>query len=485
MRVVCVALLLCSLLASRAESQIQADTLILTNVNVVDTRNGDIGHNLTVVIKNQRIHAIAKFGFIQESRKTHVINVNGKYLIPGLWDMHVHSAFGQVAPWDESIIYPLYIANGVTCIRDMGGNPDLLENRRNRIDKGELLGPRILYAGPFLDGGKPEPGKTDPAMLWVNTPAEARAAVDSLQKRGVDFVKILSELNRETYFAIASESGKDHLRFVGHVPESVSAAEASTAGQRSIEHLSGINLACSSKEIELRQKRLDAIEKNDNAEWSAANKEVLATYSSEKAKALFQELATNNTYQVPTLVWWRANSRFGDTDLASDPRLQYVPAWVQAEWSPEKLKTPPAQLEYLKALLARNLDDTRAMNRAGVPFMAGTDGPDPYVFPGFSLHDELALLHDAGFTNAQALQAATYSPALFMNKLDKFGVVEIGRAADLVLLDANPIEDIQNTRKISAVVVGGKYFSRADLDQILAKIAEKAATEKSVPGPSK
>jgi hypothetical protein len=481
MRVCFAVFLLCSLLVLPAMSQIQADTLILTNVNVVDTRNGDVGHNLTVVIKNQRIHVIAKFGFIQESRKTHVINANGKYLIPGLWDMHVHSAGGPVAPWDEAVIYPLYIANGVTGIRDMGGNPDLLESRRNRIDKGELLGPRILYAGPFLDGGKPESDKKDPQMILVNTPAEARAAVDSLQKRGVDFIKVLSDLNRDTYFAIASESAKVHLRFVGHVPESISAAEASTVGQRSIEHLSGISLACSSKEEELRRQRLDAMAKNDNAEWSAANKEVLATYDPEKAKALFRELATNNTYQVPTLVWWQANAKFGDPDLGSDPRLKYVPAWVRADWSPDKLKTPQPQLDYLKSLVVRDLQITRSMQRLAVPFMAGTDGPDPYVFPGFSLHDELSMLVDAGFTSIQALQSATYVPALFLNKLDKFGVVEPGRAADLVLLDANPLENIHNTSKISAVLVGGKYYSRADLDRMLATLAEKAAAQTTVP----
>src|SRR5215831_3579831 len=205
MRVSLAVLLMCFLLGLPAASQIQADTLILTNVNVVDTRSGDIGHNLTVVIKNQRIQAIAKFGFVQENHKTHVINANGKYLIPGLWDMHVHSAGGPAAPWDEAIIFPLYIANGITGVRDMGGNFDLLENRRNRIDKGELLGPRMLLAGPFLDGGKSEPGKKDPTMVLVNTPDEARAAVDSLQKRGVDFIKVLSDLNRDTYFAIASE----------------------------------------------------------------------------------------------------------------------------------------------------------------------------------------------------------------------------------------------------------------------------------------
>ena len=219
--------------------------LIFTNVNVVNVRNGSIAQGLTVVIKKGHITGVAKLGFVASDHNIQIINANGKYMIPGLWDMHVHSAFVSPA-WDEKVIYPLYIANGVTGVRDMGGDPDVLQSRRDRIESGALLGPRLILAGPFLAGAK-----ADKQTISVNTPEEARQAVDTVKKRGLDFVKILS-VPRESYFAIADESKKEKIPFVGHVPYSVSVREASAAGQKSIEHLSGILLACSSREDEIR-----------------------------------------------------------------------------------------------------------------------------------------------------------------------------------------------------------------------------------------
>jgi hypothetical protein len=449
------------------------EALIFTNVNVVDTRSGTIEHNMTVVVKKGRIDAIAKVGLIGQGHNFQVINATGKYLIPGLWDMHIHSAFSPGA-WDEKIIYPLYIANGVTGVRDMGGDPNLLEQRRQRIDRGELIGPHMVLAGPFLDGGK-----SDAQLIAVTTPAEARAAVDGLKKRGVDFVKILSRLDRDSYFAVAGESAKQKLTFVGHVPDSVSAAEASAAGQHSIEHLTGIMLACSSRESELRQQKLAERVSHDGAAYAAVTTQAMATYDRSKASSLFAQFVHNNTWQVPTLVWTQANATLDDASLKSDPRLKYVPASVREQWDPEKLlqQTSPDEMAGLKKEFARDLELVDAMRRAGVLFMAGSDGPDPYVFPGFSLHDELELLVKSGFNTTQALQAATFNPALFLGKLDKYGVAEKGRDADLLLLDADPLEDIHNTRKIAAVVLGGKYYPREALDKMLTQVEEAAAKQ--------
>ena len=215
------------------------ESLIFTNVNVVSMRDGSIAPGMTVLIKKGRIAGVAKMGLVTQGRNMQIVNAHGKYMVPGLWDMHVHSAFVTPA-WDEKVIYPLYIANGVTGVRDMGGDPDVLEGRRQGIESGELPGPHILMAGPFLAGGK-----SDRQTIAANTPEEARQAVDTVKKRGLDFVKILS-VPRDSYFAIAEESAKQKIPFVGHVPYAVSASEASKAGQRSIEHLSGILLACSS-----------------------------------------------------------------------------------------------------------------------------------------------------------------------------------------------------------------------------------------------
>jgi len=201
----------------------------------------------------------------------------------------------------------------------------------------------------------------------------------------------------------------------------------------------------------------------------------MATFNPEKSWNLFVQLSNNNTWQVPALVWSQTMARMDDTNLTVDPRLKYVPISVRRQWELEQLRLRKSpELELAKKESARELELVNIMRRAGVQFMAGSDGPNPYVFPGFSLHAELEWLVKSGFSPTQALQSATFNPALFQAKLDKFGVVETGHMADLVLLEANPLEDIRNTRKIAAVVIDGKYYSRQDLDKMLARIAEVA-----------
>lgn len=476
MRVSLIACLcLTTLLHAESKPASAPETLIFTNVNVINTRDGGAAP-MTVVIRKGRIVGLAKVGFVNQNPGTRIINANGKYMIPGLWDMHVHSAF--VSPrWDEAIIYPLYIANGVTGVRDMGGDPDVLEGRRNRIEKGELLGPHLVLAGPFLAAGK-----SDQQTIAVNTSEEARHAVDTVKNRKFDFVKILSNVPRDSYFAIADEAAKQKISFAGHVPNSVSVAEAVTAGQKSIEHLTGIPLACSSQEQELRSQELAALSKHDYAAYGKLGTQVIATYDQAKARALFLRISQRSTWQVPTLVWTEANSSTDDPNLEADPRLKYVPAAVRAEWNPAKLRegTSPEELAGLKTAAAHALELVKAMHDAGVPFLAGSDGPDPYVFPGFSLHDEFEWLVKSGFTPFQALQTATFNPALFLGKLEDYGVVEKGRVADLVLLDANPLQDVGNTRKIFAVVVGGKYYPREALDDMLQQVEKLAGSNEPV-----
>jgi hypothetical protein len=446
--------------------------LILTSVNVVDVRAGVVLPKMTVVVRDGKIDAVAKGEFVSHEPGAQVVDATGKYLIPGLWDMHVHSAGGPAAPWDEKVILPLYIANGITGVRDMGGDLDLLQKRRSKIETGELVGPAMVFGGPFLEGGKAQD-----FTIPINTPEEARQAVDTLERRDVDFIKVLSNVPREAYFAVAEEARKKKLPFVGHVPESVSASEASEAGQRSMEHAADVLLACSSKETELRRRRSEAREQNDGKAYTAAGQEILATYAAGKARSLFAEFVKNDTWQVPTLVWWDATSRLREASLA-DARLRFVPGWARKEWDPEKLKREitPEHGAALQKATASYIELVREMHRVGVPILAGTDSPDPFVFPGFSLHEELELLVQAGLTPAGALRAATLAPMEFLQRSDR-GVVEKGRVADLVLLDGDPLQDIRNTRKIMGVIVGGRYFSRKDLNQMLAQTEASAEAE--------
>lgn len=448
-----------------AQTKPAPSQLTITHASVVDTRTGRLLPNQTVVIKDGLIVSVSA----ARAQAGTVIDAKGKYLIPGLWDMHVHSALTPV--WDENVIYPLFVANGIMGVRDMGGDPDLLEQRRGRINRGELLGPHMIMAGPFLAGGK-----SNKETIAISTPEEARAAVDTLKQRGVDFIKILSNISREVYYAVAEESAKQKIEFVGHVPIAVSVAEVSAAGQHSIEHLTGFMLACSSQESGIRRQLVEARARRDFAAYTPLSQRALDTYDPAKAVSLFALLIKNHTWQVPTQVWTQTDAAIDDPKLLSDPRLKYVPTAVRAGWDPtQRMKdTSAEEMKVNKASAARDLELLKSAHAAGVPVMAGSDGPDPFIFPGFSLHDELEWLVREGFTPADAIQAATLRPAEFMGKVDQYGVVESGHAADLVLLDANPLEDIRNTRKISGVALGGKYYSRSELDLILAQAAELA-----------
>jgi imidazolonepropionase-like amidohydrolase len=468
MKYLCATLLLI-VFARPSFGQISQDLLVLVNVNVVMPHEGKVLPNQTVTIKNGIIVSVVDSDRTPQAPQT-AIHAKDQYLIPGLWDMHVHTAF--ISPqWDEKILYPLYIANGITGVRDMGGDFELLRQRRARIEKGELLGPHLYVGGPFLVNAN-----SDAQTITVETPKEARAAVDKLKNEDADFIKILSRLSRESYFAIADESKKKHIHFVGHVPSTVSALEASTAGQYSIEHLTGISLACSSQEADLQEKIKTATAHHDWFAYRALQEQAAWTYDKQKTATLFSTFVEHNTWQVPTLIWTKTQSTLDDAEWDTDPRLKYVPASIRQEWDRQTLlkQTPPDILKDSKNEATRGSQLVKAMLKAGVRFMAGSDGPDPYVFPGFSLHDELELLVQSGFTPAQALEAATTNPAVFMEKSNKYGAVEKEHTADLVLLEANPLEDIRNTRKISAVVLGGKYYPRAELDKMLSQVESLA-----------
>ena len=445
--------------------------LALTHVTVIDTTGAPAKPDMTVVIVGDRIAAVGKSGEIHPPKDAETVNATGKFLIPGLWDMHVH--------WYEKDYLPLFIANGVTGTRQMYGVP-MFQQWRKEIEAGQLLGPRMLIASPIVDGPKP----VWPGSIAVANVAEGRQAVIEVKRMGADFVKVYSLLPRDAYFAIADESKKQGIPFEGHVPDSVSVEEASNAGQKTIEHLTGVLMACSSRETELRELALKAEDQPSGARFSGPKYRerqqlALDTYSPERASTLFGELKKNHTWQCPTLTVLRSTAYADDPSFTDDPRLKYIPRDIASSWNPKAdpfLKNRTAEDWALsKKVFSKELEIVGAMNRAGVEILAGTDVLNPYCLPGFSLHDELQLLVQAGLTAMQALQAATLNPARFMGREKDLGTVDTGKLADLVLLDANPLEDIGNTKKIAAVVFRGQFFPRASLDEMLAKIEALAS----------
>jgi imidazolonepropionase-like amidohydrolase len=457
-------------------------SLTIENVTIVDTAGGPFQTNMTIVISGGRIESLGKTSGLHHKPRNGeiVVDGRGKFLIPGLWDMHTHIAGVSAKPeWSKQVLLPLLVANGITGIRDMGGDLDALESWRREIENGQLTGPLIVAAGPMLlparRAGAPA-APVDPAVLRVGSPDEARASVDSLKKRGADFVKVI-QLPREEYFAVAAEANQNGIPFAGHIPTRVNAIEASNAGQKSIEHIIYSSLAfdCSSKEDELRKKALDATARGDEQAVADATDEANRTFSPEKAAALWSIFRRNGTWVTPTLFTIRVNGHRLE-DSASDPRLAYLPLALRKEWAPSP--SPTRDDRDTAAWWERQFENDRKltgeMHRAGVRLLAGSDALDRYVFVGSSLHEELKLLVDAGLTPLEALQAATRNPSDFLGRKDK-GIIAAGGRADLVLLEANPLENIANTQRISSVILAGRYLSRADLDSMLSSARVAAA----------
>jgi imidazolonepropionase-like amidohydrolase len=447
---------LCTLLPPAARAQ---ETFAVTHVTVIDGTGSRPKTDQTVLVAGERLVSVANSRKIKLPPDARVIDGSGKFLIPGLWDMHVHMT--ELPHFSQ-----LCIANGITGVRDMFGFMTNIYAERKAIAGGQP-GPRIVAAGRLIDGPKP----VWPGSLTASNADEGRAAVLSAKNDGSDFIKVYSLLPRDAFFAIAAEAKHQGMVFAGHVPEVVTAAEASDAGQKSIEHLTGVLTACSSREAELMQSRLDS---RPNA---AALKTVLETYDEKKAQSLFARFKRNHTWQCPTLTVLDNFGHLRDSSLTNDARLKYIAAETLNFWNPtndSRLKNiPPEVLLLMQRAHLKREEVVEKMQRAGVGILAGTDTPNPYCFPGFSLHDELARLVESGLTPMQALQAATLNPARYFGRSNELGTVAPGRLADLVLLDANPLQDIHNTTRIRAVFANGRFYDRAALERFLRDAEQK------------
>jgi len=459
------AMLICAP-TSRAQSMEGAGvSLVFTHVTIVDVASGALEKEMYVIVTGDRIEQVGTKHHVKIPKDGKIIDATGKFMIPGLWDMHVHSFFDDRGKAGRDVTLPLFIANGVTGVRDMGSDLEPVLAARKEIEEHRLLGPRMIISGPMLDG----PKSTYKSAIPIATSEDGRRAVDMLKSRGVDFIKIQSYVPREAYFAIVEECKKQNMIFVGHVPDSIRGSEAVNAGQKSLEHLIGIFEASSTVE-------------DDLLTGPKSPGRFLDTYDASKEAAIIQLLAKNHTWQCPTLYWERGQWLVDVIDPNKDPDVKYAPvSWRETAWPRatksiiKDMDTDP--LPVREKFVQHELDMVKKLDQAGVPFLAGTDCPAGVdVIPGFSLHLELERFIAAGFTPLQTLQTATINAAKFLDKVSDFGTVEKGKIADLVVLDANPLEDIRNTQKITAVVANGRYFSRAQLDRILSDV--EAAAQK-------
>jgi imidazolonepropionase-like amidohydrolase len=436
--------------------------LAFVHVTVIDCTGAAPQPDMTVVVADGRIAAVGKIVPIPANAQ--VVDGSGKFLIPGLWDMHAHCEYeGRPGRF-----LPLFLAHGVTGIRDMGGVLQDLSRLRREIEEGKRIGPRMVISGETVDGpiDKTLP-HAERLRLFAASAAEGRACVRLLKQRGSDGVKVYSGLDSEAYFAIAEEAKKEGLAFWGHVPEVVRVADASDAGQRSLEHLQDIMRACSTLEEQMKEEARQVLPQGLDAALLVLDvqfQRAPVTYSEEKADALFARLKKNDTWVCPTMLACQSGTENGPlTDAAS---MRFLAPGAREGANRLRAARSPQDMATWAAIFQRGQQMVLQIQKSGVGLLAGTD--TPAAIPGYCLHDELSLLVGAGLSPMEALQTATRNPARFLGKEQDVGTVKAGKVADLVLLRGDPLADIRNTKTIDAVVRDGHLLDRAALDKMLA-----------------
>jgi imidazolonepropionase-like amidohydrolase len=421
--------------------------IALTHVTVIDGADSVARVDQSVIIRGTRIATVGPSRTTAVPLDARVVDARGAFVIPGLWDMHVHT----VVPAGRSVL-ALYVANGVTGVRDMGGDWDSLKSWRSEIAARRLIGPRIVASGPYLEGGD-----VPIAHILARTPEEGRAAVDSLVTLGVDFIKVHSQLTRQTYFAIARRARERKIPFSGHVPQAVGAVAASDSGQRSIEHMLTIPVPCTPAESIALRPRFTV-------------QSALGRCTSADLDPLYARFVANGTWVTPTLTAVYEVANWPNPTVPGDSFSRYLPSALKrfvAQIFPLPDSIPPGADSVGHAVFGKRLAQVAAMHRAGVHILTGTDAPLPNSPPGFGLHEELSLLVRGGMSPLDAIRAATLEPAVYFGMLDSAGTIAPGKLADLVVLRSNPLLDIRNTRSILAVVANGRLIDAAERDRLV------------------
>jgi len=412
-----------------ATEQTDAPVLAITHVAVEDVVAGKTITDMTVVIRGNRIDEVGPADSVKVPAGARTVDGRGKFLIPGLWDMHVHLGNATEA------MLPFFVAYGVTGVRDMGSpNFELIRQWRVEALAGKRIAPRMVSPGPMLTMQVP--------FFWqmqVRNPDEARRAVDYLAGIGVDFIKVTEAFDRPTYFAIADEAERLGIPLAGHLPSNengvgfkVSAIEASNAGQKCFEHAQGIPFP-----------------------FEPPDPQIVPT------------LLRNGTWIDPTLTTYWTQAHMQELVTGKDARLKYIPLSLKQMWDAQ-VAGGMGNPSIKKQVFQWRMEEMKGLNQAGVPLLAGTDLGHPYVFPGEATK-ELELFVEAGLTPAEALRTATVNPARYLGNERELGTVELGKFADLDLLDGDPLQDIHNVTRVRAVVLNGRYLDREKLDELLSK----------------
>lgn len=461
------------MLGLAAGTSATAEAMLLTDVTLVDVETGALTPNRSVLIRDGMI---VEIGAVVEAEGATILDADGRFLIPGLWDSHVHVFSSREEP---DTAFPLYLLNGITGIRDMGAlwPIEAQKELQRQIESGAVVGPRLVLSGAWVDAS---PGSW-PGMFLADTPEEARGVVAQVAHEGWAAVKSYSMLDEPTYLALAQATAAYDLPLVGHIPERVTLGTAIDAGQDGIEHFGRIAMGCSTAEARMIEELRAAMAAGADRDgifrvMAARNRIILETWDAALCEATLNRLARARTYVSPTLVV--ADFYTGNWPTADVPRMRMIPSEVREAWG-----RPDFRLEAMTDEVLALAEDSIALDRstflmahdAGVPILASTDASfaNPYLFHGFSLLEELDLYVRIGLTPQEALYTATVAPPRFFGLADQDGTIAPGRRADLVLLDANPLEDLVTLRRPEVVIVAGRVLDRAALDALEAQLLER------------
>ena len=455
---------------------------LVRNVAIVDVVNDRIVPGRDVVVRNGRIDSIGASLPEIGNRDLFVVDGTGKFLIPGLWDMHVHSL--KMSP---QYTHPLSIANGITGVREMWGCPSLPDsfvacgddiNRwRAGLQDHSRLAPRYIMRSSFAINGEEGVPSGAPAFFKTRNADEARALVAHHGADGVDLLKTYNNVSVAAYGALAAEASKRGLLVAGHLPVRVPLRTVLAAGQHSIEHPRIFLFECYRGAAEFR-----ALPNPEAAYTTDLRARLIDEHDPVRCAELMAAMAASETWWTPTLQVLRMSALAGNREFREDPRRRYIPFILWAGlWQPDADRAV-AQARHASGrdvnaeLYRLAMDNLRQAHEAGVRIVAGTDAGDTYVFPGFAIHDELAELVRAGLAPTDALRSATIDAARFSGKAREYGSIEAGKVADMILLDANPLTDIRSTNKIAGLFFNGQYLSRAALDELLAFAEDQAGS---------
>lgn len=479
LRMICICALIFLWACSPSHKKV-GTSVVIKNVMAIDAENGR-RENVDIIIVDDKISRIgqdiaADFISTHRAETTAIIEGEGRYVIPGLWDSHVHLTYYPDVGYE--IFFPLSIAHGVTSLRDTGGH---LEKIRPAIEVAKIdpAAPDLYYAGPLLDGENPVYDGSEPAFpdlsVGLETAQAARNYVDDLAVQGVSFVKAYEMLPPGIFAAVITQADKHNLPVSSHIPLTMTAEEAVRAGADEMQHLRNLDLSCARNADELLKIRQADIAEQGGTSSGQLRKKMhadqrslaLSNQDNKKCSELIAFLADNTVYQTPTLTVTRFFTHRLWEQPDYKPALDLMPEAIAQRWKESSSRF----ITYDVPTEAQSYDDwvvgmLPKMEKAGVPMLAGTDAPIGYLVPGASLHEEMVLLSQAGVSNKAILRAATYAPARFLGVESQTGLIQEGMTADLVILASDPLADMNNIRSVEAVIKKGRVFDKAAIEKL-------------------